>query len=93
MGRGGGHEMTLPIVYLCLYIDFFMCCLTTTILQSYTVFANVQFNMFVCKKKKKRKEQVCQSASIGLQKGEKGSAECRSASRVSHEDEEKTASS
>lgn len=35
---------------ICLYIDFIVCCLTTGILQSYTVFANVQFKMFVQKK-------------------------------------------
>ena len=40
----------------CLYIDFFMCCLTTAILQSYTVFANVQFEMFVQKREGKKKK-------------------------------------
>lgn len=38
-----------------MYIEFFMCCLTTAILQSYTVFANVQFKMFVQKKRRKKK--------------------------------------
>lgn len=41
----------------CLYIDFFMCCLTTVILQSYTVFADVQFKMFVQKKKMRDREE------------------------------------
>lgn len=61
--RGKEHEMNplhslLTIISkikkkpTCLYIEFFMCCLTTAILQSYTVFANVQFKMFVQKKEK-----------------------------------------
>lgn len=55
-----------------------MCCLTTAILQSYTVFADVQFKMFVQKKKmrdreeggregKKKKDSLhCQSDQMGL---------------------------
>lgn len=61
----------------CLYIDFFMCCLTTAILQSYTVFADVQFKMFVQKKKwetekreggreRKKYSLHCQSDQMGL---------------------------
>lgn len=61
----------------CLYIDFFMCCLTTAILQSYTVFADVQFKMFVQKKKwetekreggreRKKDSLHCQSDQMGL---------------------------
>lgn len=61
----------------CLYIDFFMCCLTTAILQSYTVFADVQFKMFVQKKKRetekreggreRKKDSLhCQSDQMGL---------------------------
>lgn len=51
----------------CLYIDFFMCCLTTAILQSYTVFANVQFKMFVQKREREKKDQLhCQSDQMGL---------------------------
>lgn len=34
-----------------------MCCLTTAILQSYTVFADVQFKMFVQKKKMRDREE------------------------------------
>lgn len=53
----------------CLYIEPFMCCLTTAILQSYTVFANVQFEKSLSKKeeegkkkkKKKRSMTVSQS--------------------------------
>lgn len=62
----------------CLYIDFFMCCLTTAILQSYTVFADVQFKMFVQKKnerqrrgreggRERKKDSLhCQSDQMGL---------------------------
>lgn len=60
-----------------MYIDFFMCCLTTAILQSYTVFADVQFKMFVQKKKwetekreggreRKKDSLHCQSDQMGL---------------------------
>lgn len=54
----------------CLYIESFMCCLTTAILQSYTVFANVQFEKSLSKKeeegKKKEKINDCQSEQMGI---------------------------
>lgn len=41
-----------------LYIEFFMCCLTTVISQSYTVFANVQYKMFVLKREGGKKRSM-----------------------------------
>lgn len=66
-----------------MYIEFFMCCLTTAILQSYTVFANVQLKMFVqkregCFKKKKEINDIVNQArwdSRGCVKEKQGATE------------------
>lgn len=59
-----------------------MCCLTTAILQSYTVFANVQFEKSLSKKeeegKKKEKINDCQSEQMGIKEEKEKQGACES---------------
>lgn len=53
-----------------------MCCLTTAILQSYTVFANVQFEKSLSKKKEKIND--CQSEQMGIKEEKEKQGACES---------------